>query len=240
MGLLTGIAVYVGPGSLLTTARQSGQYDRCSVQIGLSQAVFALYHEVQNVDTSRKRPMSIQIHTERLLLRQWQEHDRRVFSAMNKHPQVMRYFPRYYTDAESNAFIDANVRRIADGEAGAWAVEVIASGEFIGFVGFSQPAEWHPCAGKIDIGWRLHQQHWGLGYATEAARSALKAGFESYALSGVVSFTAQCNLASIAVMKKIGLHRSPQGFEHPRIDAGSPLCAHVLYQLTREAWQSVS
>ncbi len=61
---------------------------------------------------------------------------------------------------------------------GSWAVETIDCGEFIGFVGFSYPAEWHPCAGSVEIGWRLCRQHWGRGYATEAAKYVLAVGFE--------------------------------------------------------------
>ncbi len=143
----------------------------------------------------------------------------------------MRYFPRRFTGEESNAFVDVNTEHIANKGWGSWAVETINSGEFIGFVGFSYPADWHPCAGNIEIGWRLGSQHWGRGYATEAAKFALRVGFELLGFEEVVSFTSECNLPSVNVMAKIGLHQDDVGFEHPRIDIASPLRKHVVYRL---------
>ena len=47
-----------------------------------------------------------------------------------------------------------------------------------------------PC---VEIAWRLHKDYWGQGYATEAARAALKFAFEVLALNEVVAFTAVIN-----------------------------------------------
>lgn len=174
---------------------------------------------------------------DRLLLRQWKDEDRRILAAINNDPEVIRYFPRRFTGEESNAFMDDNTERIANEGWGNWAVEAIDSGEFIGFVGFSYPADWHPCAGKIEVGWRLGRKYWGHGYATEAATLALKVGFEQLEFEEVISFTSQCNLPSVNVMRKIGMHQDRVGFEHPRIDVDNPLCKHIVYRLARSEWQ---
>lgn len=173
----------------------------------------------------------------RLLLRQWIDKDRQHFAAINDDPDVMQYFPRRFTREESDVFVDSNINHIISEGWGAWAVELIDSGEFIGFVGFSNPAEWHPCAGNIDIGWRLGRKHWGYGYATEAAIVAMKIGFDSLGFENLVSFTSECNLPSIKVMKKIGMNDDGVGFEHPRIDVASRLRKHVVYRLNRTKWQ---
>ena len=177
--------------------------------------------------------------TERLLLRQWKDEDRRIFAAINSDPEVMRYFPRTFTIRESDAFVDFNTECIAKQGWGSWAVENINTGEFIGYVGFAYPADWHPCAGQLEIGWRLARRHWGRGYATEAAAFALGVGFDAFAFEQVISFTAVCNLPSVNVMKKIGMHQDNVGFRHPRIDTDSPLCEHVVYRLDRAEWQNV-
>src|ERR687886_637051 len=60
---------------------------------------------------------------------------------------------------------------------GLWAVEAPGAADFIGFVGLSAPAfEAHftPC---VEIGWRLAVEHWGRGYATEAAGAGVGFGF---------------------------------------------------------------
>ncbi|MFT5574043.1 MAG: RimJ/RimL family protein N-acetyltransferase [Cryomorphaceae bacterium] len=46
------------------------------------------------------------IQTERLILRQWRDSDRQPFAAFNADEQVMKYFPKTLTRAQSDAQID--------------------------------------------------------------------------------------------------------------------------------------
>lgn len=171
--------------------------------------------------------------TERLILRQWKDHDRDAFAALNNDPTVMRYFPRYFSRTESDSFVDANIEHIDEHGWGSWAVERKDTQEFIGFVGFSEPASWHPCAGRIEIGWRLAKAHWGQGHASEAAKHALSLGFSRFNFPEIISFTSFCNLPSIAVMKKIGMKATSEIFEHPRIAQDHELCKHVVYRINQ-------
>ena len=50
----------------------------------------------------------------------------------------------------------------------------------------------------VEVGWRLAREHWGHGYATEAAREALRFGFEEVGLEEIVSFTVPQNERSLA------------------------------------------
>jgi RimJ/RimL family protein N-acetyltransferase len=103
---------------------------------------------------------------------------------------------------------------------------------FIGFAGLAVPrftAAFTPC---VEIGWRLAVEHWGKGYATEAARLALAYGFETAGLAEIVSFTTVANLRSRAVMERLGMHRDPaDDFDHPSLPDGHPLRRHVLYRI---------
>ena len=90
-----------------------------------------------------------------------------------------------------------------------------------------------PC---VEVGWRLARQFWGRGFATEAARAALRVAFERLSLSEIVSFTAAGNLRSRAVMERIGMRNTNQDFEYPGIIEGHPLRLHCLYRITRAAW----
>ncbi len=155
---------------------------------------------------------------------------------MNADPQVMEFFPRPLESAES----DAAVGRIRDHFArhgfGLWAVEVPGVADFIGFVGLAIPrfeAHFTPC---VEIGWRLAREHWGRGYATEAARAVLEFGFRDLDLDEIVSFTTAANVRSRAVMERIGMTRSPEDdFEHPALAEGHPLRRHVLYRTRRQS-----
>jgi RimJ/RimL family protein N-acetyltransferase len=53
--------------------------------------------------------------------------------------------------------------------------------------------------------WALHPEAWGKGYATEMARAALDYGFGELGLKLIFAITKPENLASQAVMKRLGL-----------------------------------
>jgi RimJ/RimL family protein N-acetyltransferase len=83
----------------------------------------------------------------------------------------------------------------------------------------------------------IARAHWGKGYATEAARGALRVGFGTLGLGEIVSFTTLGNLKSRAVMERIGMRDAHEDFEHPGVPEGSPLRPHCLYRLKREDWK---
>ena len=178
-----------------------------------------------------------ELRTERLLLRQWREADRAPFAALNAGADVMRHFPAPLDRAASDALVDRERARIAERGWGLWAVEVVDDGQFIGFVGLADAPPSLPCAPAVEIGWRLARERWGHGYATEAARAALRCGFEELELPEIVSFTARTNAPSEAVMKRLGM-RPGEPFEHPSVPEDSPLRPHVLYRLTRSEFEA--
>jgi RimJ/RimL family protein N-acetyltransferase len=91
----------------------------------------------------------------------------------------------------------------------------------------------------VEVGWRLATFAWGRGYATEAAREALRFGFEDAGLAEIVSFTAPVNERSRAVMRRIGMTHDPAGdFDHPALPPGHRLRRHVLYRLSRPDWRA--
>lgn len=173
----------------------------------------------------------IEPETDRLLLRQWRDSDKEPFSALNADPRVMEYFPSILSKTESDSVADRCKSLIADRGWGFWAVELKESKRFIGFVGLHVPSDDLPFSPCVEIGWRLGYEHWGKGYATEAALKSLYVGFQLLMLDEIVSFTALSNLRSQAVMKRIGMTIT-ETFEHPALPYESPLRQHCLYRLT--------
>lgn len=183
----------------------------------------------------------IEFDTERLRLRQWAAADREPFAALNADPKVMEYYPAPLGRAESDAMANRCQALIAERGWGFWAVEtkqIQNAHEFIGFVGLHIPAPELPFAPCVEIGWRLAAKHWGKGFATEAAHGALRIGFEQLGLPEIVSFTSVINIRSRAVMKKLGMRKTENTFEHPNIAVGSVLRTHCLYRLSRRQWQT--
>jgi RimJ/RimL family protein N-acetyltransferase len=178
-------------------------------------------------------PDPIELDTPRLRLRRWRDSDLAPFAALNADPVVMEFFPSALSRAESDA-VAARIRgSFAERGWGLWAVEAPGVSPFIGFVGLDVPGPHIPVSPCVEIGWRIAAEHWGRGYASEAARAALAAGFERLGLHEIVSFTSVINRRSRAVMERIGMRSSGETFEHPNVPAGSPLRAHVVYRLAR-------
>jgi RimJ/RimL family protein N-acetyltransferase len=166
----------------------------------------------------------------RVLLRQWRDDDREPFAALNADPEVMRYFPSTMSREQSDAFVDWASGLIEEHGWGLWAVEVVGGAPFVGLVGLNKPTF---MPDTVEVGWRLAREHWGRGYATEAAREALRFGFDEIGLDEIVALTVPANTPSRRVMERLGMTRDPaDDFDHPNVPDG-PLKRHVLYRRRR-------
>jgi ribosomal-protein-alanine N-acetyltransferase len=174
------------------------------------------------------------LRTDRLLLRPWRDSDLEPFAALNGDPVVMEHFARPLDRAESDAFVERIRGHFAREGFGFWAVEAPGIAELVGMIGLSKPpfeAHFTPC---VEIGWRLAREHWGKGYAGEAARASLRFGFEELGLDEIVAFTVPANFRSRNVMERIGMTRSAHDdFDHPSLPDGHRLRRHVLYRIRR-------
>lgn len=175
--------------------------------------------------------------TERLILRRWQDGDRRPFAALNADREVMEYLPGMLSRAQSDTLIERIEAGFQTNGYGLWAVELPGEAPFVGFVGLA-PVDFDVFfAPAIEVGWRLARPFWGRGLASEGARAALAFGFEECGLGEVVSFTAEGNRRSCAVMERLGMRRDPrEDFDHPLLAEDDPLRRHVLYRLERASW----
>ncbi len=177
---------------------------------------------------------AVTLETDRLVLRRWQPRDAAPFARLNADPAVMQHFPKLLDRCES----DALIARFED----AWSADGFSmavaerkdGGAFVGMVGIARVrylAE-TPVNGQVEIGWRLAREHWGHGYATEAARRWLAHGFGTLGLREIISFTVPANLRSQAVMHRLGMQRDPaRDFLHPTLPEGHPLRPHILFAL---------
>lgn len=170
--------------------------------------------------------------TKRLLLRQWKESDLPLFAKMNADSRVMEWFHSTLSKEESDSLAERIQKELREQEYGLWAIEVVGAAPFIGFVGLHHQdfsADFTPC---IEIGWRLAYEHWGKGYAFEAASKVTEYAFQTLKLHELVSFTAVGNQRSRKLMEKLGMtRRSEDDFKYPKLPKGHPLQPHVLYRL---------
>jgi RimJ/RimL family protein N-acetyltransferase len=175
----------------------------------------------------------LELRTDRLRLRRWTAGDRRPFAELNADPVVMEFFPATLSRADSDAFVDRIEASFEQHRLGLWAVDLLETDEFIGYVGLwpaTFDAHFTPA---IEVGWRLASRFWGSGLAPEGARVAIADGFDRLGVDEIVSFTAAINLRSRRVMEKLGMsHEAIDDFEHPSVPEDHPLRPHVLYRVT--------
>lgn len=172
--------------------------------------------------------------TERLVLRPWRDSDLEPFAALNADPEVMHHFPRTLTREESDQTAEQAATHFREHGFGPWAVEVRGAAPFIGCVGLMHVGFRAHFTPAIEILWRLDRSAWGRGYATEAAREALRIAFVELDLPEIVAFTVPANARSRAVMARLGMKHDASGdFDHPKLREGDPLRRHVLYRLAK-------
>lgn len=177
-----------------------------------------------------------ELQTPRLLLRRWREQDREPFAAINADERVMELLAGALSRRQSDAFVDEIERHFDVHGYGLWALELRESGELLGLTGLNNVALEADFTPAVEIGWRLAHSAWGRGYASEAARAALRFGFEHAGLAEIVSMTSMPNVRSQAVMQRIGMRRDPaDDFVHP-LARPAHLRRHMLYRIGAGEW----
>ena len=147
--------------------------------------------------------MSTSIETRRLLLRRWRPSDARALFAFASDHEVMRYIGDGQAWANIGRAHQWLTRRVADYEERGYspfAVIERASGKIIGSCGFT----FLPALSEVDFGYVFARERWGQGFATEAARAALRYGFEHLRFAEVTANTVEEHYASRRVLEKIG------------------------------------
>ena len=144
-------------------------------------------------------------HTARLLLRDFREDDWPAVLAYQSNPLYLRYYE--WTERTPEA-VQVFVRRFVDHQSQQprtrfqLAIVLPATGQLIGNCGIRMQS---PGAREAEIGYELAPEHWGQGYATEAAREMVAFGFRELGLHRISSFCVADNTASAHVLEKLGM-----------------------------------
>jgi [ribosomal protein S5]-alanine N-acetyltransferase len=144
------------------------------------------------------------LETERLVLRPFREEDLDDYTAMMTSAPVRAslYIPDTFgrDDAWQQIALWRGQWELRG--TGQWALDEKATGAFVGRAG----SHWPERAGwpGIEIGWTLHPDHWGKGYATEAGAAAVEYVFAHHQVDEIYSVILPENAASGAVARRLG------------------------------------
>jgi RimJ/RimL family protein N-acetyltransferase len=149
----------------------------------------------------------VHLETERLLIRPWRHEEAPRLLDLLSRVEVAKWLgdgpPKLMKDLdEAHQRIDRYAGYSAEPPLGIWAVERRTDGVVAGTV-LLVPLPNNE-NGEVEIGWHLHPDSWGHGYASEAAAAILRHGFEG-GLPEILAVTHLGNDKSQAVMGRIGM-----------------------------------
>jgi RimJ/RimL family protein N-acetyltransferase len=142
------------------------------------------------------------ISTTRLKLRPFRDADWDDYAAMSADPEVMRHIGAGGPVSRDDAWRSMAVM-LGHWELrgyGMYAIEERATGRLVGRTGFIDPPGWP----GFEIGWLLAREHWGRGYAREAAQAAMYVAFGMLGRESAISLIRPGNERSIKLVEALG------------------------------------
>ena len=163
-------------------------------------AVFFSSHHPATVPS-----MPHHLETDRLWLSEWSLSDFGDSRPIFIDPLVMRYISggQALPNDKIREFIERQQNHFRSRGFCLWKLLLKPQARFVGFCGL-QPLELDG-ASEVEIGWRLINDQWGRGLATESARAAVRQAVEHARLARVIAIAMPENRASLRVMEKLGM-----------------------------------
>ncbi|HEU4355993.1 MAG TPA: GNAT family protein [Actinomycetota bacterium] len=177
------------------------------------------------------------IRTERLVLRAFEPRDFDAVHAMRSDPEVVRYLSwDLHTEDESRRALEQrigfrSIHREADVLALAGALR--GSDEMVVDLILRCVSEEHSLG---EIGYMVHPDHQGHGYATECARAVLGVAFDEVGFHRVIGSLEVRNAASARVLEKLGMRREAHLVENEWVKGGWQ--SEVIYAMLDREWRS--
>lgn len=174
------------------------------------------------------------IETERLVLRPFTREDAAAVRRLAGDREVAAttmHLPHPYPEGAAESWIDRHAPDYAAGRGVVWAITRREGDSLVGAVGLTVDPEMR----RGELGYWIGREEWGRGWATEAARAAVRFGFEVLRLDRIVARHLASNPASGAVMRKLGMQA--EGTLRRHVLKWGERHDVVVYGLLREEWR---
>jgi RimJ/RimL family protein N-acetyltransferase len=178
------------------------------------------------------------LRTERLSLRAYRSDDIENVVSMFGREDVSRYLNWEPMDREAaTALVERRLHQTRiehEGDGIVLVAEERDDGVFVGELMLRMSSE---ASRQGEIGWSVHPDMQGRGYATEGAREMLRVGFEELGLHRIVAECDPRNEASIRVMEKLGMRR-----EAHHLDAmflKGEWVGSLVYAMLEDEWRTL-
>ena len=169
------------------------------------------------------------ITTDRLIIRNFTYDDWLDVHSYTSDTNVMKYIPEgVLTSEDAKKFVKENSSQ----DAKYFPVLLKKDHTLIGHIVFHKYFGEH----MYEIGWVFNPKYYNRGYASEAAYSILKYGFETMKLHRIIATCQPENIPSYRIMEKIGMRR--EGFFKKCIPHGNEWWDEYYYAILQEEWKS--
>ncbi len=151
-------------------------------------------------------PMTQQLVTERLVLRPWRVDDAPAALVSYGDAEVARWLAPTMARVPDEAAMRAVLQEwLAEGAhlltpAGRWAIELGQDGRLIGGATLLPL----PPDDEYEIGWQLHRDAWGNGYAAETGLALARWAFQQ-GVEQVIAVVRPANTRALATVRRIGM-----------------------------------
>jgi RimJ/RimL family protein N-acetyltransferase len=182
---------------------------------------------------ARNRVLALPIETEHLRLREFRHDDFEALCRYVTDPRVTRFlFSAPDSLDEARRYLSAVIGYQQERPRAVWelAVDQLRGGRHIGACNLTVTAP-----GEGDIGYMLHTDTWGKGFASELASALRDAAFRDLGMERVIATVDVRNAASIRVLEKTGLQWEAT-YRKLRRARGQWRDCH-LFTLARIVWQ---
>ena len=170
--------------------------------------------------------------TERLILRPLEEADLDAYAELLMQPEVRTslHLPDTFSRREAWQGMAQWRGQWELRGSGQWAVVERSGGRLVGRAGLHRPeaSDWP----GLEVGWALHPNWWGNGYATEAGARSIAYAFEVIGANEVFSVILPENERSQSVARRLGLTMIEE-----RVLSAYPGEIHGIWRLDRDHWQ---
>jgi RimJ/RimL family protein N-acetyltransferase len=167
------------------------------------------------------------VETERLQLRRFRHEDVDAVFAIIGDDVAMQYYPRTFDRRDAKQWVDRNLLRYAEHGHGLFAVMMKGCDDVIGDCGvILQIVEGEP---QLEVGYHFRRDHWGHGYATEAARACMGLAFDTLGAEKVISLIRPENVPSRRVAERNGMQLEREVMHYNLL--------HLVYAIRREEFE---
>ncbi len=147
----------------------------------------------------------MELHTDRLLLREFVTADWPAVLAYQRDPRYLQFYEWIdRTPEDAQRFVQLFLDQQREQPRRKFQLAVVLKGteQLIGNCGIRKASAG---AREADIGYELAPDYWGRGYATEAARAIVHFGSTELKLHRITAWCIADNVASARVLEKLGL-----------------------------------